>query len=169
MSLRGYLENELNIKYCQDPGIIERLYRLLWNRTVGRYAPLDPPELRPMTWGRVVFLPEGRVSQNTLIHEAQHTVQIRKHRGSKANWYGLYFTDDKFRATQEVMAQFAVAEWKYWRLRIIPALQLKGYCYSDTAKEHAIRLYDKCCRDLRSLGPGHALTKAGGAAIRGSR
>jgi hypothetical protein len=169
--LRDYLESELNIKYCQDPGIIERLWRLLWNRTAGKYVPLSPPELRPQTWGKLVFLPEGNVSNDTLIHEAQHTVQIRKHKGSKANWYMLYFTDPMFRASEEVMAQVAVAEWLYWVTggNTIPELQLDGYFYTNAAKEHAVMLYEQCMHDLRRMGQGYALTKAGGAAIRGSR
>jgi hypothetical protein len=167
--LKDYLESELNIKYCQDPGIIERLWRLLWNRTAGKYLPLSPPELRPMTWGKLVFLPEGNISNDVLVHEAQHTVQIRKHDGSKANWYMLYFTDPKFRATQEVMAQVAVAEWRYWMSGEVRPVQLDGYFYTNEAKDHAVVLYEKCIRDLRQMGQGYALTKAGGAAIRGSR
>jgi hypothetical protein len=167
---------ELGVKYVGDPGVIQRLWKMLMDRITRKFSGMVPEilyRLRPMCFKNIVYLPWLPGSKKisawlqvlTAVHEGTHALRIRKYPGTTANWYGEYFTKDEFRALEEGSAQCAEDAVRYWATGEMDGLQLDDYYVGAAALELAQRDYDNHAQQLRKMGRGAAFHRSAAVAI----
>jgi hypothetical protein len=163
------LGKALGVKFVGDPGFIQRLWQRLLERIFAKYASFVPDsvfELKPMTFKNIIYLPyvpgiTNEVSPQeqvlTAVHEGTHALRIRTFPGRTSQWYGLYFTDEKFRALQEASAQQAANEVLYYWTGDTRELDLDAYLImSSSTMELVARDYNRQSKQMQRLGRGEA-------------
>jgi hypothetical protein len=167
---------ELGLKFVFDPGLYQRFLRGRFERILKPLEDMLPAsmlELRPMCFKNIVFLPWAPGASDvswirqvrTVIHEADHALDIRDYPDSTKVWYERYFLNGHRRANVEANAQYAEAEWMYWYEHTLPELDLKDYFLTQAQRDVGAAIYSDSVRDLKRLGPGHTMRDASKAAI----
>lgn len=173
----GLMARELGVKFVGDPGFLQRLVKMIYDRLMKRVS-IGVPEklfrLRPMCFKNIIFLPwiPGQKGISPLeqicvaIHEATHALRIRRYPSRASRWYGEYFTKGAFRALEENSAQSAEAEFRYWYDGVLPDLHLADYALSDkqikfSAKDYELQTIRRC----KKFGRGYTAHRASRIAI----
>lgn len=172
------LGKALGVKFVGDPGFIQRLWQRLLERIFAKYASFIPDsvyKLRPMCFKNICFLNympgcsgiDWLDQVLTAVEEGTHALRIRNFPGRTSQWYGLYFTDEKFRALQEASAKQAKNEVFYFVTGQTRPLNLDGYLImSSSTMELVARDYNRQSKQMQRLGRGTALHVAAIEAIR---
>jgi hypothetical protein len=168
---------ELGIKYVGDPGLIQRLFKRLFDRVLGKYSYFLPSSIktvRPMCFKNIIYLPyvpglaalTAKEQIRIAVHEATHALRIRNYPGSVANWYGEYFTNDHFRGFQEASAIQASSEVNYFLTGETLELDLKDYFLRNPTLALITIDYNRQTKQLKERGREGALHIAAITAIK---
>jgi hypothetical protein len=140
-----------------------------------QYVPQSLIELRPCAVWRIVLLPydigtdeiSPKSQVYTAVHEALHTVRIRRFPGGTVKWYAEYFNphDRAFCTLEEASASESEADVRFWAEGTVRQPSFDGYWLRDFS-QLAQDAYAHRIKQLKHSGRGKAFDKVSKAAIR---